>query len=63
MFVTNARLETEIKYLSMEIKSINDKYWTLLHKHERLMQHLGLHEVVHSGVEIRSKGSPGIGES
>jgi hypothetical protein len=45
-------------YVRKDLDRLNDLYWNLYHKHERLMAHLGLIEQEKSGVEIRTKGAP-----
>ena len=63
MFVTRKRLEDCLYGLYGEIKFMNDKYWDLWHKHERLMRYLGLEENTRSGVEILKKGGPERGDT
>lgn len=46
------------RVLCSDIRKLEDKYLALYNKHERLMIHLGLHEHVLSGIEIRTKGGP-----
>lgn len=58
MFITKKRYELEKRSFELDLKTLNDKYWNLYHKHERLMIHLGLYENVLSGVQILKKGGP-----
>ena len=62
MFVRTKDYNHVIADLRYELKMLNEKYWKLYHKHERLMIHLGLYEHERSGVEIRSKNQQEPGE-
>lgn len=41
----NQKLKREIDYQACEIKDLRDKYWELLAKYDKLLQHLNLKEV------------------
>lgn len=58
MFFTEKATKRDVDYLAKELSLMNDKYWSLWNKHERLMKHLGLVEYEKSGFEIRAKGGP-----
>lgn len=58
MFLTKKSHESDMAYVRKDLDRLNDLYWNLYHKHERLMAHLGLIEQEKSGVEIRTKGAP-----
>ena len=64
MFVTQRRLEREIDYAEKRHERLNNLYWDLWHKHERLLRHLGLKEErVPEVIELRTKGGPERGDS
>lgn len=63
MFLTNKAHETDMEYMRKELGRLNDLYWKLYDKHERLMTHLGLTEHEKSGFEIRTKGGPERGDA
>lgn len=59
MFGKKRRLEIELEDMKNSIKCLENKYWDLWHKHERLLRHLGLSEhKVPEAVELRMKGGP-----
>lgn len=56
MFVRRSMLNDYLKPHDIEIKQLNERYWKLYQKHERLLSHLGLVEVeVQARAELRSK--------
>lgn len=59
MFARKRDLDNHIKWVEYEIKTLQDKYWSLWHKHETLLKHLSLteHEVP-AKMELRTKGGP-----
>ncbi len=59
MLVTKARYEQDAQNTKYELKNLNDKYWALVHKYGRLLNHLGLSEhEIPAKVELRTKGGP-----
>ncbi len=44
MFVTKKTFEKEERYTQLKFQELNEKYWELLIKHQRLLDHLGLDE-------------------
>lgn len=62
MFVTKKTLSRHIAFTDVEIKNLNERYWSLWHKHELLLKHLGLTECkIPETTELRPKGSPELG--
>lgn len=59
MFARKRDLDSHTQWVEYEIKTLQDKYWALWHKHETLLKHLGLteHEVP-AKTELRTKGGP-----
>lgn len=56
MFEKQSRLEIKLDNIDARIREVNEKYWELLHKHERLLRHLGLSEYkVPETIELRTK--------
>lgn len=56
MIVTTKQLEAEMSYMREELRMVNDKYWKLWHAHQRLLDHLQLHEVqIPQDVVLRKK--------
>ena len=58
MFITTKRYESDMRHIEHQYDRLNDKYWELYHKHDRLLRHLGLYEHENKGIELRSKGGP-----
>jgi len=59
----NRKIKRDIKFingcLDRDRDSVSKKYWELYHKHERLLQYLGLVEKVTAyKVEYTKKGGP-----
>lgn len=63
MFLTRKTYEADMNYMKHELALLNDKYWKLCGKHERLMKHLGLLEYERSGFEMLTKGGPERGDA
>lgn len=63
MFVTKRYFEARISYLERELAAQNDKYWRTYHDHRRLLEKLGLQEVlVPEKKVLLEKGGPEQGE-
>lgn len=45
MFVTKKQFNREISTLADRLDRVNNLYWHLSHAHDRLLEHLRLHEV------------------
>lgn len=59
MFVTQRKIDAAIEYMERECQRVDERYWKLYHKHERLLRHLGLHEeTVPEKTELRTKDGP-----
>lgn len=59
MLRTKRDLDSHINWTQYEIKNLQDKYWSLYHKHELLLKHLGLTEhTTPETKELRTKGGP-----
>ena len=59
MFEKKSRLDMRLDALDARIEVVNNKYWDLWHKHERLLKHLGLSEhKIPEAIELRTKGGP-----
>lgn len=63
MFVSSKRFDERLeliqKYHEQDINRLSERYWHLWHKHDTLLQHLGLSEVdVPAKTELRAKGGP-----
>ena len=57
MFEKKTRLENELEDMRNSIKTLDNKYWDLWHKHERLLRHLGLSEhKIPEAIELRANG-------
>lgn len=55
MFVSKKQYERDMKWVEKYADETRSRYYELLGRHERLMDHLGLYEYKKQGVEIRSK--------
>lgn len=52
-------LYSPTQWVEQEIKTLHDRYWSLWHKHERLLKHLGLTEQdVPAKKELRACTTP-----
>lgn len=59
MFGKKSRLDIELEDMKNSIKALDNKYWDLWRKHERLLMHLGLSEIkIPEAIELRTKGGP-----
>ena len=59
MFATKKELERHIESTQSELRNLQDKYWSLWHKHELLLKHFGLKEhTTPEKKELRTKGGP-----
>lgn len=56
MFVTKKAMAQQVEYLESRLKEQNEKHWSLLRKHEMLLDHLGLVERVDHKVGLVKKG-------
>ena len=59
MLVTKKEFELQNKSLQLAIKDLQDRYWSLYHKHELLLDHFGLTEITKPETkELRKKRGP-----
>lgn len=59
MFASKRDLDRHTHWVEGKIKTLQEKYWVLWHKHETLLKHLGLTEhTVPEKTELRTKGEP-----
>jgi len=62
MFVTKKTFDREISTLADRLDRVNNLYWQLSHAHDRLLEHLGLHEVtIPAQKKFLAKGGPEVG--
>lgn len=59
MFITKKTLDSKLEYAESRLNTLENQYWSLWHKHELLLKHLGLTEhKIPELVELRTKGGP-----
>ena len=59
MFITKKALDRKLEYAESRLETLEDRYWSLWHKHEMLLKHFGLSEhTTPASVELRTKGGP-----
>ena len=46
MFVSTRSFDTQMDYMERQYKDLRDRYWELWESHVRLLEHLGVTEVV-----------------
>lgn len=64
MFVTQRQLGRALEHAAERHDRLNNLYWDLWHRHERLLKHLGLYEEkVPEKTELRAKEGPERGDS
>lgn len=62
MFLTRKRYEEEKKYMEASHDRLNNLYWDLYRKHDRLLKKLGLSEQIISETVLVAKGEPERGD-
>lgn len=59
MFASKKDLKAHIQRTEYALTSLQDRYWSLWHKHELLLKHFGLTEhTTPETKELRTKGGP-----
>jgi hypothetical protein len=59
MFVTKKEMERQIALVEMAVGTLDQRYWLLWHRHERLLKHLRLvEETKPESTVLRTKGGP-----
>ena len=54
MLVTDKKLERELGYIKNQLTVLQNRYWELVHKHDRLLNHLGIREeIISPGVVLK----------
>lgn len=59
MFATKKDLNNHFESTRFELSQLQERYWSLWHKHELLLEHFGLSEYTTPETkELRTKGGP-----